>query len=53
MQSPYLLTFMEPRNRFRQAGNRFLGSLKRLQIRAQVKLAGVSILAAGGCKAKI
>jgi hypothetical protein len=33
--SPYLLTFKEPRNRFRQAGNRFLGSLKGLQIRVQ------------------
>jgi hypothetical protein len=33
-QSPNLYTFKEPRNRFRQAGNRFLGSLKGLQIRA-------------------
>jgi hypothetical protein len=28
--SPNLLTLKEPRNRFRQAGNRFLGSLKGL-----------------------
>ncbi len=33
-QSPYLQTFMEPRNRFRQTGIRLLGSLKDLQIRA-------------------
>ncbi len=33
-QSPYLQTFMEPRNRFRQTGNLLLGSLKDLQIRA-------------------
>jgi hypothetical protein len=30
--SPSLETFQEPRNRFRQAGNRFLGSLKALQM---------------------
>jgi hypothetical protein len=35
VQSPYVETFKEPRNRFRRAGNRFLGSLKGLQIRAQ------------------
>ena len=29
--------FKESRNRFRQDGNRFLGSLKGFQIRAQVK----------------
>ncbi len=33
-QSPYLWTFKEPRNRFRQAGNRVLDSLKGLQIQA-------------------
>ncbi len=31
-----LTYFKEPRNRFRQAGNRILGSLKGLQIRAQI-----------------
>jgi hypothetical protein len=34
--SLYLQTFKEPRNRFRQAGNRFLGSLEGLQIRAML-----------------
>jgi hypothetical protein len=37
-QSPYLYTLMEHRNRFRQAENRFLGSLKGLKIRALQKL---------------
>jgi hypothetical protein len=32
--SDSVILFMEPRNRFRQAGNWFLGSLKGLQIRA-------------------
>ena len=32
--SDSIILFMEPRNRFRQAGNWFLGSLKGLQIRA-------------------
>ncbi len=31
---PVSVSFMEPRNRFHQAGNRFLGSLNSLQIRA-------------------
>jgi hypothetical protein len=35
--SPYLKTFKEPRNRFRQAGNRFLGSLTGLQMRTLTK----------------
>jgi hypothetical protein len=33
VQSPYFYTFRAPRNRFRQTGNRFLGSLKGWQIR--------------------
>ncbi len=33
-QSPSLETLKEPRNRLRQAGSRFLGSLQGLQIRA-------------------
>jgi hypothetical protein len=32
---PVFVKFKEPRNQFRQVGNRFLGSLKGLQIRAQ------------------
>jgi hypothetical protein len=35
-QWPNLLTFKEPRNRFRQAGNLLLGSFKGLQIRVRV-----------------
>ncbi len=35
--SPYLKTCKELRNRFRQAGNRFLGSLKGLQMRTLTK----------------
>jgi hypothetical protein len=35
---PVLYTLMEQRNRFRQAGNRFLGFLKGLKIRALQKL---------------
>jgi hypothetical protein len=35
--------FEEPRNRFRQAGNRFLGSLKGFQIQVQDAEGGFSV----------
>ncbi len=40
IQTPEFVNIQKLRNRFRQAGNRFLGSLKGLQIRAQYMTSG-------------
>ncbi len=42
-RTSYILTTLIPRNRFRQTGNRFLGSLKGLQIRALVLYHSIGI----------